>query len=118
MRQSQASATPLRRRQTALASAPYVSWLDSLSADETAITAITAAELRYGVRRLKRMTLELGGKSAAIVLDDADASAVAEGIKYAALLVNGQACIAHTRILVPRSRHDEIVEAITAMAEA
>jgi acyl-CoA reductase-like NAD-dependent aldehyde dehydrogenase len=87
--------------------------------DKISFTGSTAAGRRVASiagSQLKRMTLELGGKSAAIVLDDADADAVAEGIKYAALLVNGQACIAHTRILAPRSRHDEIVEAITAMA--
>ena len=88
--------------------------------DKISFTGSTAAGRRVASiagSQLKRITLELGGKSAAIVLDDADAGTVAEGIKYAALLVNGQSCIAHTRILAPRSRHDEIVEAITAMAE-
>lgn len=79
--------------------------------DKISFTGSTAAGRRVASiagSQLKRMTLELGGKSAAIVLDDADAGTVAEGIKYAALLVNGQSCIAHTRILAPRSRHDEI----------
>lgn len=67
---------------------------------------------------LKRVTLELGGKSAAVVLDDADPGTVAAGIKVAAFMNSGQACVAQTRVLVPRSRHAVHVEALTAMAES
>lgn len=65
--------------------------------------------------RLKKVSLELGGKSAAIVLDDADPTAVAEGVKIAGLMNSGQACVAQTRILVPAARHDEFLDAIGAM---
>ena len=75
------------------------------------VAAICAADLR-------RVHLELGGKSAAVVLDDADPAAVAEGAKVAGLMNGGQACVAQTRILVPRHRHDEHVEALAAMVEA
>ncbi|MGI8336260.1 aldehyde dehydrogenase [Actinomadura scrupuli] len=66
---------------------------------------------------LKRVSLELGGKSAALVLDDADPATVATGLKVAALMNSGQACVAQTRILVPRTRHDEHLEAITTMMD-
>ena len=54
--------------------------------------------------QLKRVSLELGGKSAAIILDDADLAATMEGLKFASLMNNGQACVAQTRILAsPRA---------------
>jgi acyl-CoA reductase-like NAD-dependent aldehyde dehydrogenase len=64
---------------------------------------------------LKRVSLELGGKSAAVVLDDADPAVVASGLQVAALMNGGQACVAQTRVLVPASRHDEMVDALAAM---
>ena len=64
---------------------------------------------------LKRVGLELGGKSAAVVLDDADPAAVAEGVKVAGLMNSGQACVAQTRVLVPRRRAGELVDALAAM---
>ncbi|NBE55805.1 aldehyde dehydrogenase [Streptomyces boluensis] len=67
-------------------------------------------------RNLTRVTLELGGKSAAIVLPDADAGTAVQGIVPFAWMINGQACVAQTRILVPRSRYDEFAEAFAAAA--
>jgi acyl-CoA reductase-like NAD-dependent aldehyde dehydrogenase len=67
---------------------------------------------------LKRVSLELGGKSAAIVLDDAEPSDVAEGVKVAGLMNSGQACVAQTRVLVPSARYAELVDALAAMVEA
>ncbi|HVB92219.1 MAG TPA: aldehyde dehydrogenase [Acidimicrobiales bacterium] len=64
--------------------------------------------------RLKRCTLELGGKSAAIILDDADLSTAVPALLPNAIMNNGQACIAQTRILAPRARYDEVVDAIVA----
>ncbi|MGS2809216.1 MULTISPECIES: aldehyde dehydrogenase [Nocardia] len=58
---------------------------------------------------LRPVTLELGGKSAAIVLDDADLAANMENFFQATLLNNGQTCVLNSRILIPRSRYDEIV---------
>ena len=66
---------------------------------------------------LKKVSLELGGKSAAIVLDDADPATVAQGVKLAGLMNNGQACVAQTRILVPAARHDEFLDALASMVE-
>jgi aldehyde dehydrogenase (NAD+) len=65
--------------------------------------------------QLKRYSLELGGKSAAIVLDDAHIGKTVNGLKMASLMNNGQACVAQTRILVSESRHDELVDALAAM---
>jgi aldehyde dehydrogenase (NAD+) len=60
-----------------------------------------------GAQSVKRVTLELGGKSAAIVLDDADLAAAVKGTVNACFLNSGQTCSAHTRLLVPESRYDE-----------
>lgn len=66
---------------------------------------------------LRRVTLELGAKSAAIILDDADLAMTIERLPLASLLNSGQACIAQTRILASRQRYDEVVDAVTAMAQ-
>jgi aldehyde dehydrogenase (NAD+) len=65
--------------------------------------------------QLKRVSLELGGKSAAIILDDADIDHTVESLKMASLMNNGQACVAQTRILVSERRHDEVVDALAEM---
>ncbi|ULE32487.1 aldehyde dehydrogenase [Mycobacterium sp. IDR2000157661] len=65
--------------------------------------------------QLKRVSLELGGKSAAIVLDDADIGRTVGHLKMASLMNNGQACVAQTRILVSDRRHDELVDALAEM---
>ncbi|MGY4929154.1 aldehyde dehydrogenase [Streptomyces sp. 900105755] len=59
---------------------------------------------------LRPVTLELGGKSAAIILGDADLETHAEAMFTASLLNNGQTCFASTRILAPRRRYNEVVE--------
>ncbi|WP_151447136.1 aldehyde dehydrogenase family protein [Lacisediminimonas profundi] len=56
---------------------------------------------------VKRVALELGGKSAAIILDDADLAAAVKGTVNACFLNSGQTCSAHTRMLVPESRYEE-----------
>ena len=65
--------------------------------------------------QLKRVSLELGGKSAAIILDDADIDHTVKHLKTAGLMNNGQACVAQTRILVSERRHDEVVDALAEM---
>lgn len=83
--------------------------------DKVAFTGSTAAGRRIGAicgEQLKRVTLELGGKSAAILLDDVDLDMAVPGLLPAALMNNGQACVAQTRILAPRRRYDEIVDAL------
>ena len=71
---------------------------------------------QYASQNLIPVSLELGGKSAAIVLDDADLASTVTGLASASLLNNGQTCYLSTRILVPRSRHNEVLEALAAMA--
>ncbi|MFG2475739.1 aldehyde dehydrogenase [Streptomyces fagopyri] len=63
-------------------------------------------------RQLKRVSLELGGKSAALILPDADVQKSVQGLKFGSLLNNGEACIAQTRVLAPSSRYEEVVEAL------
>ncbi len=67
---------------------------------------------------VKRVALELGGKSANIILDDADFAAVIPKGVFACFLNSGQTCTAHTRMLVPNSRYDEAVEIATAAVSA
>ena len=89
--------------------------------DKIAFTGSTAAGRRIASicgEQLKRVSLELGGKSAAIILDDADLAATVEGLKFASLMNNGQACVAQTRILASRKRYDEVVDAVSEMVGA
>ncbi|TFV59782.1 aldehyde dehydrogenase [Mycobacterium sp. PS03-16] len=72
-----------------------------------AVAAACAADLRP-------VSLELGGKSAAIVLDDADPAAVAAGIRSASLSNSGQICNALTRVLVPDGRASKFTDALAA----
>jgi betaine-aldehyde dehydrogenase len=64
--------------------------------------------------RMARYTLELGGKSAAIILDDYDLDAAATSIASSAVLMTGQVCSSLTRVIVTRARHDELVQAMAA----
>jgi acyl-CoA reductase-like NAD-dependent aldehyde dehydrogenase len=67
---------------------------------------------------LKRVTLELGGNDAAIVLDDADPAVVGSKLYDAAFANNGQVCSAIKRVYVPEALHDEVVDVIAAKASA
>ena len=67
---------------------------------------------------LKPCTLELGGKSAAILLDDVDLAAAVPMLVFSGLMNAGQACVAQTRILAPRSRYDDVVDAVGAFVQA
>jgi aldehyde dehydrogenase (NAD+) len=89
--------------------------------DKVAFTGSTAAGRKVGAicgELLKRCTLELGGKSAAIVLDDADLDQAIPMLMPNAIMNNGQACLAQTRILVPRSREAEVNEALAEAVAA
>ena len=89
--------------------------------DKVGFTGSTAAGKRIAAlcgERLRPCTLELGGKSAAIVLDDADLAQTVQGIIDGGILNNGQACVAQTRILASRSRYDEVVDALTEAVAA
>ena len=85
--------------------------------DKVAFTGSTAVGREIaGVcgPQLKRMSLELGGKSAAIVLEDADVERTAGGLRFASFMNNGQACAAQTRVLAPRARYADVVDALAA----
>jgi betaine-aldehyde dehydrogenase len=68
--------------------------------------------------RIARYTLELGGKSAAVILDDYDLGAAAKALAQQSVNLTGQVCASLTRIVVPRHRHDELVEAMAATYSA
>jgi acyl-CoA reductase-like NAD-dependent aldehyde dehydrogenase len=66
---------------------------------------------------VKRLALELGGKSASIILDDADLEKAVKGTLNSCFLNSGQTCNALTRMLVPEDRYDEISRKVVEMAE-
>jgi aldehyde dehydrogenase (NAD+) len=67
---------------------------------------------------LKPSTLELGGKSAAIILDDVDLASAIPMLVFSGVMNAGQGCVNQTRILAPRSRYDEIVDAVSTFVQA
>ena len=90
--------------------------------DKVSFTGSTAAGRRIGAicgEALRRCTLELGGKSAAVLLDDADLDAAIAAIRAVSLRNSGQVCSNKTRIVVARSRraelHDRLVDLIESM---
>jgi len=88
--------------------------------DKVAFTGSTAAGRAIGEicgRLIRPVTLELGGKSAAIILDDADLDATIRGLRTASFVNNGQTCHLSSRILAPRSRYDEVVDAMATLAQ-
>ncbi len=85
--------------------------------DKISFTGSTAAGRRIASicgERIARCTLELGGKSAAVILDDMDLATAAATLSQAECFLSGQVCSSLTRIVVPRSRHDELVEALAS----
>ncbi|MFF1568206.1 aldehyde dehydrogenase [Streptomyces sp. NPDC058293] len=89
--------------------------------DKIAFTGSTRAGRRIAAiagEQLKRVSLELGGKSAAIILPDADLEKAVAGVKFGSLLNNGESCIAQTRILAPRSRYEDVVTALKELVES
>jgi len=85
--------------------------------DKVSFTGSTAAGKAVAAAcatDLRRVSLELGGKSAAIVLEDADPGTVATGVRSASLSNSGQICNALTRILVPTKRADDYIDALAA----
>ena len=89
--------------------------------DMISLTGSTEAGQRVGelgARSVKRVGLELGGKSASIVLDDADVAAAAGAAGGGICMNSGQVCAALSRLIVPRAKQDEAVAAAKAAAEA
>ena len=89
--------------------------------DKITFTGSTAAGMKIGAAcggLLRPMTLELGGKSAAIVLDSADVATVVPQLLDAGIMNNGQACVAQTRILASRENYANVLDAVTEAVAA
>ena len=85
--------------------------------DKITFTGSTAAGRKIAAicgERIARCTLELGGKSAAVVLDDMDISTAAATLARAECMLTGQVCSSLTRVVVTKDRHDEMTEALAA----
>ena len=83
----------------------------------TGSTAAGKRVAKVAADTVKRVSLELGGKSANILLDDADFEKVVGKGLFACYMNSGQTCTAHTRMLVPRDRQDEVIELARTAAE-
>jgi betaine-aldehyde dehydrogenase len=89
--------------------------------NKASLTGSTVAGRRVGeicADSMKRCTLELGGKSAAILLDDVDLDSCLMALAPTMAFLNGQACSAPTRILLPESRYQELSEGIIKAFDA
>jgi acyl-CoA reductase-like NAD-dependent aldehyde dehydrogenase len=95
--------------------------VESSGVDKIAFTGSTAVGREIGAKAgaaLKRVTLELGGKSPNIILPDADIEAAVKGSFQAIYFNSGQACNAGSRLFVPADRYDEVVSALAEAAAA
>jgi acyl-CoA reductase-like NAD-dependent aldehyde dehydrogenase len=95
--------------------------VDHPDVDKVAFTGSTAVGREIGAKAgkaLKRVTLELGGKSPNIILPDADIEAAVKGSFQAIYFNSGQACNAGSRLFVPAERFDEVMSALAAAADA
>ena len=95
--------------------------VDHPGVDKIAFTGSTAAGRVIAARcgeRLIPATLELGGKSPAIVLDDADTAATLEELKSQSFMNSGQTCFLLSRVLVPERRLAEFTEGLAAVAQS
>lgn len=72
--------------------------------------------MRLASGTVKKVTLELGGKSPAVVLDDADVDMTVDGVLYGCMLYSGQICESMTRVLVPARMHDDFVARLVERA--
>ncbi len=85
--------------------------------DKVSFTGSTAAGRKIAAicgERIARVTLELGGKSPAVILDDYDVGKAAESIARTAPIMTGQVCASLTRIIISDKRHDDFVEALAS----
>ena len=95
--------------------------VDHPGIDKIAFTGSTVVGREIGAkagRALKRVTLELGGKSPNVILADADIEAAVKGSFQAIYFNSGQACNAGSRLFVPAERYDEVVGALAEQAKA
>jgi acyl-CoA reductase-like NAD-dependent aldehyde dehydrogenase len=89
--------------------------------DKVSFTGSSASGRQIGEtcgRGFKRAQLECGGKSAAIVLEDADLDTTMAGLAMGSFFNSGQICASYSRVLAPRARYGEIVDALCATAES
>jgi aldehyde dehydrogenase (NAD+) len=95
--------------------------VDHPDVDKIAFTGSTAVGREIGAkagRALKRVTLELGGKSPNVILPDADIPAAIAGSYQALYFNSGQACNAGSRLFVPSERYDEVLSALAEQAKS
>ncbi|MFF7448397.1 MULTISPECIES: aldehyde dehydrogenase family protein [unclassified Streptomyces] len=93
--------------------------VDSPDVDMVSFTGSTAVGQRIGEvcgRGMKRQLMELGGKGAALVFDDADLAAAVAGIGTTFSFYSGQICTAPTRVIAQRGIHERLVDALAAYA--
>ncbi|MCW4463912.1 aldehyde dehydrogenase family protein [Glutamicibacter sp. MNS18] len=82
----------------------------------TGSTRTGKAIIRSSADTVKRLTLELGGNDAGVVLPDADPAAIAEGLFWGAFINTGQTCAALKRLYVPESIYDQVCQALVEVA--
>jgi phenylacetaldehyde dehydrogenase len=99
------------------AGAPLVTHRDIDKIAFTGSTEVGKQIARIGVDSLKRISLELGGKSPIIILADADVNAAAQGAAHAIFFNQGQVCTAGSRLYVHASIYDEVMERLVKIAE-
>ena len=89
--------------------------------DMVSFTGSTRAGQRVSelaAQTVKRVALELGGKSAAVILDDADLATAVKGTLNACFLNSGQTCTAHTRMLVPEARYEQAAKLAVELTQS
>lgn len=84
----------------------------------TGSTSVGMAIMKNAAQGMKRVTLELGGKSAAVILDDADLDQAIPSVVRMSLANSGQTCVSQSRIIVPQNRFTEIVDRYLAEAKS
>lgn len=84
----------------------------------TGSTAVGKRVMKLGADTIKKVTLELGGKSPNIILDDAPLDLAVDGALFATFLHSGQVCESGTRLLVPDSLHDQVVDRLVERAKS
>ena len=83
----------------------------------TGFTRVGAEVARAAAANITGTVLELGGKSAHVVFDDADLDAASNGVMAGVFAATGQTCMAGSRLMVDRKVHDQLVEQVTARAQ-
>lgn len=99
-----------REENAFLVASPHVDKISFTGGVQAGLQVAAAASERFA-----RVTLELGGKSAAILLDDAELSVTLPTLAAFSMSFSGQMCVAQSRILVPKTRLDEVVDALLSM---